>query len=326
MRPWLAIRHSGGANLCPGKARIGQDLADPSGNIGRNQGRPAARPRVGVVGGRDGHEGERGRQDQQEIHPVQRRSPAASRDGSDQYYREVLTGELLRKGFVVHAFADGASLLGSLATAVDADLVVLDWDLANSPGVKLLAELHRHGINLPVVFLTGKVIATKQHERCVLAPRDALNAYECMAFDQGAVDFISKSRDRQVLVRRLRNVIELSKPTTNVVVEEHLTCGKLVLNTETSRACWSQVDVGLTVGEYNIVHLLASNAGSFVTYRTLYDRLRYEGFIAGTGNDGYRANVRTVIKRIRNKFRAGDAAFDEIENYTGFGYCWRKPD
>jgi hypothetical protein len=45
---------------------------------------------------------------------------------SDQYYREVLTFELLCQGFVVHAFADGASLLGSLASAVDADLAVLD--------------------------------------------------------------------------------------------------------------------------------------------------------------------------------------------------------
>ena len=98
-----------------------------------------------------------------------------------------------------------------------------------------------------------------------------------------------------------------------------------MLKPETSRACWNQVDVGLTLGEYNIVHLLASNAGSFVTYRAVYDRLRYEGFIAGTGDDGYRANVRSAIKRIRNKFRACDPAFDEIENYTGFGYCWRKP-
>jgi two-component system response regulator ChvI len=244
---------------------------------------------------------------------------------SDQYYREVLTEELLRQGFAVHPFADGAALLGSLATVSRADLAVLDWDLPRMPGTTLLAQLRQHGVQLPVVFLTGKVIAGKQYERCVLAPRDALNAYECMAFDQGAVDFISKSRDRQVLVRRLRKVVELSKPTTNEVVEEHLMCGKLVLNTETSRACWSQVDVGLTLGEYNIVHLLASNAGSFVTYRAIYDRLRFEGFIAGTGNDGYRANVRSVIKRIRNKFRARDAAFDEIENYTGFGYCWRRP-
>ena len=69
-----------------------------------------------------------------------------------------------------------------------------------------------------------------------------------------------------------------------------------------------------------------SNVGSFVTYRAVYDRLRYEGFIAGSGEDGFRANVRSAIKRIRNKFRACDPAFDEIENYTGFGYCWRKPD
>ena len=76
---------------------------------------------------------------------------------SDQYYRETLTGELLRQGFIVHAFTDGASLLGSLAIAADADLAVLDWDLPKMSGIKLLAELRRQGVNLPVVFLTGKV-------------------------------------------------------------------------------------------------------------------------------------------------------------------------
>jgi len=242
---------------------------------------------------------------------------------SDQYYREMLTGELLRQGFVVHAFTDGASLLGSLATAVDADLAVLDWDLPKMPGIKLLAQLRQHGVNLPIVFLTGKIIAGDDHDRCLLAPREALNADECMAFDQGAVDFIAKSRDKQVLVRRLRRVVELARPSTNVALQERLACDKLVL--ESSRAYWNQVDVDLTLGEYNIVYLLASKAGSFVTYRAVYDRLRYEGFIAGTGEDGFRANVRSAIKRIRNKFRACDPTFNKIENYTGFGYCWRKP-
>ena len=146
-----------------------------------------------------------------------------------------------------------------------------------------------------------------------------------MAFDQGAVDFIAKSRDRQVLVRRLRIVVELARPRTktDLPFQERLACDKLLL--ENSRAYSNQIDVDLTLGEYNIVHLLASRAGSFVTYRSVYDRLRYEGFIAGTGEDGFRANVRSAIKRIRNKFRACDPTFDEIENYTGFGYCWRKP-
>src|SRR5580704_2737447 len=243
---------------------------------------------------------------------------------SDQYYREVLTVELLRQGFVVHAFADGASLLGSLAIAVDADLAVLDWDLPKMPGIKLLAQLRQHGVNLPIVFLTGKVIAGDDHDRCLLAPRETLNAAECMAFDQGAVDFIAKSRDRQVLVRRLRSVVELAKPkpTTNLPVQERLSCGELLL--ESSRAYWNQVDVDLTLGEYNIVHLLASKPGNFVTYRAVYDRLRHEGFISGYGAEGYRANVRSAIKRIRNKFRALDPTFDRIENYTGFGYCRRK--
>jgi len=244
---------------------------------------------------------------------------------SDQYYREVLTFELLCQGFVVHAFADGASLLGSLATAVDADLAVLDWDLPRMSGTKLLAELRRQDVNLPVVLLTGQVIAGDENDRCLLAPREALDAYECMAFDEGAVDFIPKSRDRRVLVKRLRRVVELVKSKTDVSVEERVACGKLRLNPETSRTYWNQVDVGLTFGEYKIVNLLASNVGRYVTYRAVYDCLHYEGFIAGTGEDGYRANVRSAIKRIRNKFRSCDPAFDEIKNYTSFGYCWRKP-
>jgi CheY-like chemotaxis protein len=117
---------------------------------------------------------------------------------SDQYYREILTVVLLGLGFVVYAFADGASLLGSLATAIDADLAVLDWDLSEMPGIKLLAELRRHSVNLPVVFLTDKVIAGDNNDH------------------QGAVELIVKSRDGQVFMRRLRRLIEFARPKTEV--------------------------------------------------------------------------------------------------------------
>jgi len=85
------------------------------------------------------------------------------------------------------------------------------------------------------------------------------------------------------------------------------------------------VGVDLTIGEYKIGHLLGTNAGRYITYRAIYDRLTYQVFIAGVGNIGYRTNVRSAIKRIRNKFRACDPAFVEIENYTAFGYCWAVP-
>jgi two-component system response regulator ChvI len=46
------------------------------------------------------------------------------------------------------------------------------------------------------------------------------------------------------------------------------------------------------------------------------------GFIAGTGTDGYRANVRAMVKRIRQKFKEADKHFTAIHNYPGFGYRW----
>ena len=67
----------------------------------------------------------------------------------------------------------------------------------------------------------------------------------------------------------------------------------------------------------------AGRAGRDVSYREIYDLVRGEGFRAGSGEQGYRANVRALIKRIRQKFRDVDPTFDLIENYPGFGYRWR---
>jgi two-component system response regulator ChvI len=227
----------------------------------------------------------------------------------DRYYRETLDGELSELGFAVKSFADGASLLGSLDSAAEADVIILDWRLPKTSGIDLLIQLRRRGVNLPVVFLTGYTLL----------------ANESLAFERGAVDFIDKARGVEVLVRRLRRVVEAANSAADPRANKSMVCGKLVLRPNISRAYWNQVNVDLTLGEYNIVHLLASNVGRDVTYRSIYDRLHYEGFIAGSGDDGYRTNVRSAIKRIRDKFRECDPAFEEIENYPAFGYCWRRP-
>ncbi len=68
---------------------------------------------------------------------------------------------------------------------------------------------------------------------------------------------------------------------------------------------------------------LVDRNGRDVGYRELYDLVRGGGFAAGAGPEGYRANVRTFIRRIRAKFRDIDDGFKEIENFPGFGYRWR---
>jgi two-component system, OmpR family, response regulator ChvI len=220
--------------------------------------------------------------------------------------RGFLTDEMSKQGFAVRTVA---SLSDTPDAARDADVIVLHCDQANNSGIELLVKLHRLRVDVPVVLLTGQ----------------ALPAHECLAFDKGAVDVISKSRGWEVLIRRLTNVVKASNRTGQPRSDRSMICGKLLLRPDVSRAYWKDADLGLTLSEYNLVHLLASNVGRYVTYRAIYDRLHYEGFIAGKGSDGYRTNVRSAIKRIRNRFRDFDPTFDKIENYAGFGYCWKKP-
>jgi two-component system response regulator ChvI len=228
----------------------------------------------------------------------------------DNDFREALADQLSDLGFAVQKFADGAALLAALDSAIDADVIILDWGLPDTSGIDLLTRLRRRGINLPVVFLTGHSPTRR----------------ESLAFERGAIDFIDKARGVDVLVRRLKLVVEGANPAADRQPEKRMVFGNLVLRPGVSRAYWNEVDVGLTVSEYNIVHLLASNTGRHVTYRALYDRVHYEGFIAGSGDQGYRTNVRSVIKRIRKKFHEVDPTFAEIENYLAFGYRWGKPE
>jgi len=221
--------------------------------------------------------------------------------GAEELHREALADKLSRQGFAVRSFGDSASLLALLDAAVDADVVVLDGRPPKTSGIDLLLQLRRHGVDLPVVFLT-----------------------ESLVVGIGNIDRSDRSDGAEIFVKRVKPVVEAAKPEVALAPED-LLCGKLVLKQAVSRAYWSGKDVGLTLGEYNIVHFLGSNAGRYLSYRAVYDQLHYEGFIAGSGAHGYRANVRSVIKRIRQKFRESDPAFVEIVNYTGFGYCWRKP-
>ena len=227
----------------------------------------------------------------------------------DRYHRELLLTELSKRGFAGWGFADSASLLGALDTGVDADIIlVLDGGLSKTSGIDLLALLRRHRVDLPVVFLAGRPDRTREP-----APR------------QGCDRLHRQRAWRGFPVARLGRAVEAAKlpalPRLNEVV-----CGKLILRPDVGRASWDGVDVGLTHGEYNIVHLLASNVGRFVTYRAIYDRMHYEGFIAGSGGDGYRANVDRQSSVSATSSANTTPSFAEIENYNSFGYRWGKPN
>lgn len=228
----------------------------------------------------------------------------------DDDYREVLSADLADRGFAVACFADGPSCLDALSNGMAAQVVLLDWSLPQMSGFELLGALRERGIAVPVVFLTGRAMVER----------------ELQALGHGAVDFVDKARGTEVLAHRLRVIIESRRPPPPAeapALEHH---GDLALLPVTERALWRQHDIGLTVTEYRIVALLVSRKGAFQTYRAIYDVAHYAGFAAGTGEHGFKTNVRSLLKRIRRKFLASDPDFAEIENEPGLGYRWRQRD
>ena len=217
----------------------------------------------------------------------------------DKDYAEVLIAQLAERGIAARHFAGSKEFLPTLDHAIDAHVIVLDWHMPTMSGIDLLAAIRRRGIKLPVVFLTGQ----------------NLIQYEKEAFERGAMDFIEKSRGVETLVMRLKLVVMS-------LGSDQAAQGRLILLRHVSRALWDGVDLGLTVGEYNVVELLALNAGNFISYRAIYDALRSPGFVSRRGVERYRANVRSALKRVRNKFRALDPDFDAIGSYMAFGYRW----
>lgn len=226
----------------------------------------------------------------------------------DDGFREAATLALSDLGFEVISRADGTGMFDFLATGNSADVIILDWKLPTGCGLDLLPRLRRRGIQVPVVFLTGVPATT----------------YESAALEEGALDFVDKTRGVEILAKRIRLIVESGKRPAEIPAPEDVCCGPLTLRPAISRAYWNGVDVTLTVTEFNIVHLLVTRAGEYVTYRAIYDCVHHAGFIAGSGEDGYRTNVRSSMKRIRTKFRTLDDGFSEIENFPAFGYRWRS--
>ena len=229
----------------------------------------------------------------------------------DDLFREALAVNLEDIGFRVDAFQTGSSFLTAVGSSTF-DMALLDWKIAGMSGIEILRSLRDEGNAMPIVFLT--ILSEQIYEEAALAG--------------GAVDFVEKSRSFRIISHRINLVLRGSKresaaarPDTE---PETLTDGDLTLNLRSKRACWRGADANLTLSEYHVLHRLVAATGEDVSYRQLYDQVHGQNFVAGTGEGGYRSNVRALIKRLRQKFRALDDGFDMIANYPGFGYRWGR--
>jgi two-component system response regulator ChvI len=220
----------------------------------------------------------------------------------DALLGETLVTNLDEAGYKARWFSRGSDALDHLPGNADAAAVLLDWSMPDMDGAEVLRRLRLMGYAGPIIILTGH--GEPMFEEAALAG--------------GAIDFVEKTRSFSIVLQRLKLALAGAKGQPDVGNEP--SC--LKIDEASARAFWKGQLVDLTITEFKVIRLLAANPDRDVPYRALYDLVRGEGFQAGSGADGYRANVRAIVKRVRRAFCTIDPQFDAIENYPGFGYRW----
>lgn len=229
----------------------------------------------------------------------------------DALFLRVLADNLGAAGYEVVAHDTPRHALEAIRQGERPDVCILDWDMPEITGLSLLQELRTRGVAAPVLFLTG-------HGGPV---------FEEAALDAGATDFVDKSRGQAIIRQRLALALTRGPvPDPAPTDRGELRLGALVVMHTAKRVAWRGAVVPLSRNEFDVIALLAEKAGQDVGYRQLYDAVHGQGFLAGQGENGYRANVRAMVKRIRHKFLELDPRFTALHNYAGFGYRWHQDD
>lgn len=225
-------------------------------------------------------------------------------------FRKALSAYLRKQGLTVIEAGTARATIVHALTGDKIRVIVTADDLPDLPGMELLAQLRDLGVPMPIALLVDSYSEVREEV-----------ALEC-----GAAEFLCRSQRHSIIAKRLSLLAAGSKRNARQEpsASENLKVGRLQLKSDCHRALWRGREVPLTITEVRIVRLLACRAGATISYREIYDVVHGAGFRAGEGADGFRTNVRSLIRKIRRRFHAIDHTFDEIENHPGFGYCWRS--
>jgi two-component system OmpR family response regulator len=212
----------------------------------------------------------------------------------------LLEQSLSEAGWEVEVVHDGRSAYGrALPDGLPYDVLLLDWMLPEMDGVTVCKRLRDIGVTTPVLMLTARA-----------AVRDRIHG-----LDAGADDYLPKPFDLDELLARLRALHRRSSYDDLEVVE----VGDLVVDAGSRRVRRGDTEIELSTREFDILHLLAANAGRVVSRLTILDEV-------WDGETDLRSNVIDVyLANIRGKI---DKPFgtSTITTVRGAGYRLESPE
>ena len=211
-------------------------------------------------------------------------------------YIDVLSEE----GYEVSSYTNTRDAIIGLGKQTP-DLTILDVHLNDRPdgGFEVHQKLNSLFSEKPTIFISG---------------RDS-EADRITGLKMGAWDFVGKPVGVRYLAERVRSLIKISehRSTKPIEVIPYSEIG-LRVNESSLTIHWYGNRVDLTMTEFSIISLIASQPGRVRSYDELKSATRQRLVETNTIN-GH-------IRRIRKKFKTIDPAFKALKNVHGVGYKW----
>ncbi|MBD0383831.1 response regulator [Paenibacillus sedimenti] len=208
--------------------------------------------------------------------------------------RKLLRVTLQALHFEIHESSTGEDGMYQ-ASVTHPDLIVLDLGLPDLSGMEVLHRI-REWSRIPIIVLTAK---DREEDKIV-------------ALDSGADDYVTKPFGMGELVARIRVAL---RHVAKTVDEPILQFGKLVIDLAQRLVELDGNRVKLTPTEYDLLKILASNAGKVVTQRQLLQQVW-----GGHHHESDSHYLRIYIGHLRKKLEEDPTRPQFIETEPGIGY------
>jgi DNA-binding response OmpR family regulator len=209
---------------------------------------------------------------------------------------ERLTTALKAADYAVDVANDGvrAEFLGRTETY---DAAILDLGLPRMDGLTLLQRWRDAGVGTPVLVLTARA---SWHEKV-------------LGIDEGADDYVTKPFSAPELLARMRSAMRRAS-VESTPAEPLIHTGDVEIDLPRRRVARAGQEVHLTPTEYDLVRVLAQQAGRVITHGHLLRQVMGRGYEDATGT------LRVHVASLRKKLEADPSQPRIIVTEPGIGY------
>ena len=218
-----------------------------------------------------------------------------------------LTKEYLEgNGFQIGVESDGSIAAERIANE-QPDLVILDVMLPGEDGLSICRKVKMNH-DVPILMLTARTDDMDQ----------------VLGLEMGADDYVAKPVRPRVLLARIRALLRRAETQPQGQAESaepetsRIEFGDLVIDSAMREAWLQGESIDLTSAEFDLLWLLASNAGRVLTREEIFTALR------GIEYDGQDRSIDVRVSRIRPKVGDDPMHPRRIKTVRSKGYLFVK--